>query len=231
MSPIDQVIEMLKKLEAAIEKLQRIVNATLAVVPDILGWIVDRVIEGWNALTKKISEFFAWIGEQLAWVGDPWALESTANSWKVNVGGPAFNLGRSVDANGFDADDYWKGVGATRYRQAIPPQKDALQSIKSDFAFNIADALTGLRNAIIAYWIGILGGLITIIAGFALATGAAVTVFGIPLAPPAALAALATGLLAMIGTQLNLKGVAATSKNMLDSAAAGIQEWPKFVRL
>jgi hypothetical protein len=229
MNPAQPVIDMLEKIEAAINKLQDFINKTLNLVPGFLGWIVDKVRDGWNSLVAKIEEFWDWFTDKLSYVGDPIALSNAASSWKVDIGGKVGNLARDIDDSDILVDDRWQGAGADQYRQAIPPQRDAMLSIKTDFANNIATGLESLRTAIVVFWGAVLAAIIGISVAFAVATGEAVTVFGLPLAPPTALGGLAVGLGAIGVAALNLQNVASGAKSSFETAAGGVQTWPTFV--
>ena len=102
-------------------------------------------------------------------------------------------------------------------------------SIKTDFANNIATGLESLRTAIVVFWGAVLAAIIGISVAFAVATGEAVTVFGLPLAPPTALGGLAVGLGAIGVAALNLQNVASGAKSSFETAAGGVQTWPTFV--
>jgi len=228
-SPAQQVIEVLQKIERAVLKLESVINGTLALVPGILDYIVEKVKSGWNALMTKLQEFWDWFTDKLSYVGDPVALFNTASGWKTSVGGPAKQLGRDLEDVDLRIDDTWQGQSASQYQQGVQPQRDALTSLTDDFATNIADALNALATAIIVFWSGVVVAILAIIVGFATATGAAVTVFGIPLAPPAALAGLAVGIGSLATGTIILFASAAGAKSSLDNAAGGITSWPAFV--
>jgi len=229
MDPAQQVREMIAKLQDKVEELTRIVNSTLSKVPGFLDWIVDKLIDGWNALMEKLGEFWDWFTDKLSYVGNPFGLFAASTSWREDVGGVAKNLVRDIDDSDLLVDDRWQGDGADQYRQSLAPQREALGSIGADFATSIATALTILAGGIIAFWTGVVGAIIAVIVGFATATGAAVTVFGLPLAPPAALGGLAIGVGALAGGTAILYGVSALSRSTLAGAASGVQTWPQFV--
>lgn len=229
MNPAEEVIEVLEKIEAAVEELQRVINSTLALVPDVMGWIVDRVKEGWDALMAKLAEFWAWFVDKLSYVGDPLALKAASSSWKTDIAGTTGNLARDIDDSDILVDDNWKGRAAEQYRQSIPPQREALDSIKADFAMKISDALGNLHAAILGFWVATVTAIFVIIGGFITATGAAVTVFGLPLAPPAALVGLGIGLATIGGAVLTLVITATGAKSTMEESVMGIQSWPAFV--
>ncbi|KQO96884.1 hypothetical protein [Leifsonia sp. Leaf264] len=229
MDPAQEVSEMIAKLQGKVEELTRIVNSTLAKVPDVLSWVVDRLIEGWNTLMAKLGEFWDWFTDKLSYVGDPFGLNAAAVSWREDVGGVVANLVRDIDDSDLLVDDRWQGDGADQYRQAVDPQREALGSISTDFASNISSALSALALAIASFWGAVLLAIVSVIAGFVFATGAAATVFGLPIAPPAALAGLAGGLASLAVGMSILYATAGTVRGTLAGAASGVQTWPQFV--
>lgn len=225
---VKSVTDLIKKLEDAIARLSSVINATLAKVPDLLGWIADKVIDGWNALMAKLQEFWDMIAEFFSYVGDPIGLSNAAKTWREDIGGRASNLSREIDDSDLAVDDTWLGRAADQYRQGVPSQREALSSLDADFASNVADALEGLRIAIFVFWGAVAGAIIAIVAGFALATGEAVTVFGIPLAPPTALAGLAVGAGAVGIAVMILYNAGSSSSNKLASTSSGVRTWPRL---
>ncbi|TFV96721.1 hypothetical protein [Orlajensenia leifsoniae] len=229
MDPAQEVREMIGKLQDKVEELTRIVNSTLSKVPGFLDWIVDKLIDGWNALMEKLGEFWDWFTDKLSYVGNPFGLHAASVSWTEDIGGKVANLVRDIDDSDLLVDDKWKGDGADQYRQSLDPQREALSSINSDFASNISSALSTLMLAIVAFWASVVAAIISVIVGFATATGAAVTVFGLPLAPPAALGGLAIGVGALAAGTATLYASAASARGTMSSTAAGVQTWPQFV--
>lgn len=229
MNPAQQCIDMLRTLEGAVERLQRIINATLSVVPELLSWIVDRVVDGWNLLMDKLQEFWDWFTDRLAYVGDPFTLHDRSVTWKVDVGAVSANLRRDIDDHDLLVDDAWKGRGADQYRQSVPDQREAFTSLNADYAQRIGDALVAMRNAILIFWGAVLVAIIAVCVGFATATGAAVTVFGLPLAPPAALGGILIGLGAIGAALIAFSAASSIAHSNLASAMAGVQTWPTFV--
>lgn len=223
-----QVREILTKIEKLVDDLESAINTTLSLVPDIVGYIVDRVREAWDGLMKKLGEFWNWFVDKLSYVGNADILRSTATSWRTEVGAVANNLVRDIDDLAISADDTWKGFGAEQYRQSIPPQRDALKSLHGEFTTNIAKGLEDLASAINVFWRTVAGSLIGVTVAFGVATGEAVTVFGIPLAPPTALGGIAVALGAIALAYTNLSNAAASASSSFEGAAAGITTWPEF---
>jgi hypothetical protein len=225
---IQRIIDLIRRLEEAIDRLRSVINATLAAIPFLLGWIADRVRDGWTLLMDKLQEFWDMLAEFFSYVGDPIGLSNAATTWREDIGGRASNLARDIEDADLAVDDTWSGRAADQYRQGVPSQRDALDSLDSDFAANVAEALEGLRTAIFVFWGAVVAAIITIVAGFAVATGEAVTVFGIPLAPPTALAGLAVGAGAVGLAVMNLYNQGSSSNNRLASTSSGVRTWPRL---
>lgn len=70
--------------------------------------------------------------------------------------------------------------------------------------------------------------IIAVVVGFVTATGEAVTVIGIPLAPPTALGAIAIAIGALGAALAIMYSQAASARSTLAETSSGIQSWPRF---
>ncbi|MBW1638759.1 hypothetical protein [Microbacterium resistens] len=228
MDPAAEARRLLEQLQRQFEELRRVINDTLSHVPGVFQWVVDRVIEGWNWLVERVQEFWDWFVDKLSYVGNPFMLSGAANGWKESVGGPATEASRNVDRGMLAADDRWQEFGAEQYRQRVPLQQAAMKSLDTDYAQKIASMMDDLQVAIVAFWAGVVAAIISVIVGFTTATGEAVTVVGIPLAPPTALGAIAIALGALGAALAVMYSKAASARSTLKGTSSGIQTWPKF---
>lgn len=228
MDPAVEARRVLEQLQQKFQELQTVINDTLSHVPAIFSWVVDRVQEGWTWLCERVAEVWDWFVDKLSYVGNPFMLSGASNAWKESVGGPATDVSRSVDRGELAADDRWQKFGAEQYRQRVPLQQAALKSIDTDYAQKIAAMMDDLQVAIVAFWAGVVAALITLVVGFATATGEAVTVLGLPLAPPTALGAIAIALGALGAATAVMYSKAASARSTLKGTSSGVQGWPKF---
>lgn len=59
----------------------------LAKIPWGLGWVADKIHQGWNWLMEKWSELVAWISKVMSCMGSPSGLTQAAQDWNAKVGG------------------------------------------------------------------------------------------------------------------------------------------------
>jgi hypothetical protein len=140
--------------------------------------------------------------EQIAWIkrtvrdliympGTPWTLWNHGNVWAgAPIAGRVSEQINKITLDGTLADDYWQGLAADAYRNALPRQKEAMAALVAS-AQKIDDVLTRMAVAIGAFWLAALACLLTAEIELAAATAAATTVVGAP-------AAAASGLSTMV---------------------------------
>lgn len=222
---IEKVLELLRKIEAKIEELTRIINAALSKIPGILHYIVDRVREGWDKLVAKLGEFWAWFADKLSYLGNPGLLNSAASEWKL-MGGKVARLNEDITDLGLSVDDRWTGYASDQYKQSVEPQRTANTSIMSDFAEPIADAMTGLAGAIVAFWVGLGVALLSLVGAIAGGLTAAGTIIGLPAAPVLVVIGVVIFLASAGAGVAILYSSAATARISMQSTTKGISQWP-----
>ena len=227
MNPAERVIELLLRIQEKIDEITRLINAAMQAVPAVLSYIVDRVRDGWNAMLVKLGEFWDWFTDKLSYVGNPFLLNGAADGWK-QMGGKVARINDSITDLNLSVDDSWTGRAADQYQQSIEPQRRANTSISSDFAENIGNALSGLANAIIAFWAGVAVAILALLgalAGAAVATG---TIIGLPAAPVLVTLGIA-GFLVAAGAGVAVLYVAAGgARSAMSSTTGGITQWPQI---
>lgn len=227
MNPAQRFIELLQKIREKIDEIARLINAALSTLPAVMSFIADRVQDAWNAMLTKLGEFWNWCAEILSNVGNPFMLNGAADGWK-QMGVTVSRINDTVTDLSLSVDDRWTGTAAEQYRQSVEPQRRANSSILSDYAENVASAMTGLAGAIIAFWAGIVVASITLLgalAGAAVATG---TIVGLPAAPVLLGLGIAAFLVAGGSGVAILYVAAGSSRATLTSAQAGISQWPRI---
>ena len=227
MNPADKVIELLQKIQEKIEQITRLVNAVLSRIPSFLSWVADKLRDGWNTMLAKLGEFWDWIADKLSYVGNPFLLNGAADGWKQAAAKVA-RLNDDITDLNLSVDDRWTGRAAEQYKQSIEPQRRANTSIMSDFAENIAGAMTTMAGAIIAFWAGIaiaIIALLSALAGAAVATG---TIIGLPAVPVLITLGIVAFLVAAGSGVAILYVSAGGARSTLRSTSAGITSWPKI---
>ncbi|GAB3409677.1 hypothetical protein GCM10027515_28780 [Schumannella luteola] len=231
MNPINQVIEriiqMLRRVQQIIDRITAIVNAMLKIVPAVMSYIIDRVKEGWNQMLAKLAEFWDWFTDKLSYVGDPFKLNGAADGWK-QMGTRVSRINDTIQDFNLAVDDEWTGRAADQYKQILEPQRRANTSILSDYAENVAGAMTGMANAIIAFWVAIVAAIIALLSALAGAATAAGTIIGLPAAPVLIVLGIVAFLVAAGGGVAILYVAAGSAKSTIASTGAGISTWPKL---
>lgn len=226
---VSKVEAVLEKLKAKIEDLRTEINSALSKVPGFLDSVVGAVKDGWKAFCDKMQEFWVWFADKLAYVGDPGKLNAVSLSWMRDVGGPASQQSQLVDAGELLVDDNWTGDAAEQYRQKLPEQKSALESIRNEFSTVISGALDTLRNGIYVFWVSVMGAIIAMIVGIVGAMASTATIVGLPAAPVIASMAAVTALGALGGGIAILNSTATSANNKMTQAATfGLTTWPSF---
>lgn len=223
-----QINDLLRRMEDGVQRLTDAVNRVLSHVPEVFSWVVHRVQTLWNQFLEKMQEFWNWFTDKLSYVGNPFMLDGAAGGWR-EAGGVMMNQTREIDDSDLRVDDTWAGSGADQYRQSMPSQRDAMKSIDTDYASNIAAALVTMRNAIAIFWGAVGFAIIAAIAGVALATGEAISILGLPAVPPTAIGAIVTGLVAIGAATVNLYAQTASARDTMQKSFSGVQTWPEIV--
>lgn len=229
---IDKLNDLLDKIRTKMDELVAKINSILSKIP---GW-ADRLLDGfyamWDKMLEKWNEFWAWLGDKLAYVGNPFALRDAANDWHSLVGEPTYDGSKDVEADadlGVDDADKWQGSAAEAYRSKVPEQHAAMQGVSQTFVTPIAGALTSVKWGIYTFWTGIAFGLVALVGAFALAIASAATIVGAILSPEFVIGGIIAFLLAAGGALIGLIA-------MFDSAREGLQSlsryntdpWPSF---
>ncbi|WP_029144846.1 hypothetical protein [Microbacterium luticocti] len=223
----EKIRDLLDKIQSKIDEITRLVNSVLSKIPFFLSWVADKVHEAWDAMLSRLKEFWDWFTDKLSYVGNPFLLNDTGKSWNT-VGASVARINDTITDQALSVDDRWKGRAADQYEQSLEPQRRANTSIMSDYAANVANALSSLSTGIAAFWAGIAVALITLIgaiAGAAVATG---TIVGLPAAP----VLIGIGIVAFLVAAGSGVGVlltqAGTCRTTLAATSAGISVWPKI---
>lgn len=198
--------------------------AHVARVLDDIKRVADRLIStcgAWlsplgplaGALRRDLAEFAAQInrildtvGTMISQPGRPVTLWQAGEAWMEQVSPQAGNLVGTLTAAYMAADDAWKGPAATAYLDTLPAQKDAAAALH-EVTGRVGITLQETALTIAAFWLGLLGAAVGLLAQLVGAAAAAATGVG---APPAAVTALAatTRFLAML-TAMTLAALAA----------------------
>ena len=226
-SVIDRIIELLAQIQQKIDQIARLINAVLATIPPVLSYIADRVREGWEVVVAKLGEFWAWFTDKLSYAGDPFLLIGGAEGWRM-MGGKIATINDTITDLNLSVDDRWTGLAASQYQQSIEPQRRANTSIMSDYADNIAGAMTNLAAAITAFWVGTAVAILSLLAALAGAATATGTIIGLPAAPVLVALGIAVFLVAAGGGVLILYIAAGGSRATIRSTTAGITQWPQI---
>lgn len=170
---LDDVEQEIRAAEATVGAIGRGVGAVLDQLP---GDLVDGVRRSAADLQRLFAEQAATLRELLARAGDDVALLAAGSSWSDRIGGVARGLAAQVAPDSVRAADHWTGTAADAYRGTLPAQQAALAAIGAT-AEEVDATLTGLADALLAFWSAILRSLIVLDLG--LATAAAGTATGV----------------------------------------------------
>jgi len=227
---VAKISAVFDKIEKKIDGLGETITHTLNSAPDILDDVIDKVVEGWNWFLGKLKDFWAWVNKLFGGVGDPSALHAASQAWATKVGNPVGALSADLGDSHRKLKNSWVGDASTAYADHLPEQKATLDSIGEKLSGPVGDALDSIGNAIADYWQNLL---LIVVPAFVLAIifaeGEAVTVFGIPLAPPTALVALASFIGAVEMLENTFSGVVETASGGMEAAASAVPgTWPTF---
>lgn len=231
MNPADEVQRLLDKLSRTIEDLRQTINDTLARIPGWLAWVRDRILDAWNWMCGKLSEFWTYIQELWAMKGDPDAISATADSWQNLVGGPVATRAAMADGGSLRADDMWSGTAADQYRQILPLQKGAMTAIKT-MTNDISSALATMRVGILVFWVAVGVGVAAFIGAVAGAIVTAMTVAGATFSPGIVVGGLIVLIAAIGAGVMNLQAQASSANSALvrvvnEGPAFPAGAWPK----
>lgn len=237
---MDEVIEraqqLLEELQQKVQDLCDKINWILGKIPWGLGWVGDKIRDGWDKLMGKLDEFWGEVNDKLGNPGSPSALSNAADDWNTRVGGPVSSQAGVVDAGQLMADDRWSGSAADSYRQAVTPQKTAMEKIKTSLVTGMVQALDKMQTSIIIFWTAFAAGIAACIAGFIGAIASTATILGAPAGPIIAVGAVLVLIAALGGGMLKLSADIRSSKTIITGALADLGaypggSWPKAVGL
>jgi len=228
-SLIQKIHDKLEQIHRLQDQINNKIKGLLSKVPGVLHWAVSKVEHLWQQFCDKMTDFWNWFTDKLAYVGDPFLLKDTGEKWNTKLGIPAHKRAKEVDADDLLVDDIWTGTGAEAYKNKIGDQKDALNSVGQNFASTIQGALNTMKTGIWVFWIGIVGGLVELIGGFVAGAIAEATVVGAGLG-------LAEQVLIVVVFLVLAGGATAALKFCADDSAASLKtvnsyyddKWPSF---
>ncbi len=231
---IEKINETLDNIQRKVDDLQNALNDTLGRIPGLLGWVADKILDAWNWFVGKLQEFWDWISNFLQHMGDPDRLTSTADAWSQSVGGPVSARVGTADVGSLMVDDNWTGTAAEQYRQQVPLQKTALQSVKFAFTDGISGALKDVALAIKVWWAALAGALVALAIALIEAIGAALGIITAPAAPLIAAGGVAVCASLLWGGGEVLKSQSASAnvtlnQKLAENAAYPNGAWPKAV--
>ncbi|MDR3202303.1 MAG: hypothetical protein LBT54_04125 [Bifidobacteriaceae bacterium] len=226
---IEKVKALVEKIQEKIKQLWEAIKSALSKIPGYLAWIRDRVVDGWNYFTKKMNEAWVWLLDKLAYAGDPIALRKAALQWTTIVGSSAGKAADTLTAGQMAVDDEWEGDGADQYRQKLPDQRSALDSIKTDYAAMSSAGLDTAQHGITVFWGAVVVALAGLVGGIVGAAATSATIFGLPAAPFVAGAGVAVFLAAGVAGVHALTANMSSARLKFESAASfGVSAWPSF---
>lgn len=237
MTPEQILQELRTKWDEACKKAEEVLeafNKTMQLIAKFAGWIAEKAVQFWNDKVVPLwTKCVDWMREHWNVFGEPWTLFALASEWREQVGAPVTGRAGLATAGQLEADDNWSGRAAGAYKQRLGQQETALKSVSSQFAEAIAAACTKVAAGIITWWIAIVAAIVTLVVCLVIAAGAACTICGAPVTPPAVAigwGAFSTALLVGTGALLTLtlmaKGDISGARNNLSSFPNGA--WPTF---
>lgn len=226
---INKIESLLDKIQDKIKWIEGKINGLLSHVPFFLKWAVSAIQDLWNKVCDKIEEFWNWFTDKLAYAGDPGLLQQTGQDWNKLLGQPTHKRAADVDSDELLVDDTWTGTAADAYKSHIGDQKSALEAVGQTYATAVSSALNGLKTGVILFWSGVIAGLISLLVGIVLATGATGTIIGIPAALATILGAIVLFLVTAGGGVLALKLSLGDTSSSLNTLKSYTDPWPNFV--
>lgn len=231
---ITEIFVTIDKIRQKLQEVLDVINSTLSKLPFFLGWIADRVRDGWNMFMGQMEKIWDWLTKITSNLGSADAVTHTADAWGNNIGGPVSQEVTNADLGLLMVDDNWAGSAANKYRQIVPLQKAALDKIKTNFTDGISTALSNFRTAITVYWGALIAALVAMVGGIVGALIAGETIIGLPAAPVILVGAAIAMLTALWAGSEILKSGASAANTVLrqklnDSAAFPSGAWPTGV--
>lgn len=230
---VDRINELLDDVDEKVESLRGKINGILSWVPWGMGWVVDKFMGLWDGAMNKLGEFWDLIRNIVANLGQPWVLNRTETEW-LEVGGPVAELAPEATRGQSDVDFEWKGRAADRYALALGEQRSAIVAVRDRLTSVIGPALGAVATALYLFFGTVIAAIAAMIAGIVLATGEAVSLFGLPAVPPTVYLAIVAAISSIaIGTNV-LLGAARSADSVFTSAANntgdfGAGNWPAAV--
>ncbi|SDB83494.1 hypothetical protein SAMN05216410_0317 [Sanguibacter gelidistatuariae] len=231
MDVVEQIRELIVKVENKIKELQNAVNSVLGRIPGWASWVADKIHSAWDTMCAQVDKFWATVTSFSLNMGEPWTLSSTASSWSDNVGGPVSAEVQVAEAGNLATDDAWSGTAADQYRQRISLHKSALDKIKSTLTDGISGVLDTIQKGIWTFWGSLVVALAALVTGIIGAIASTATIFGAPAGPFIAGGAVLVCAAAITGGTLILKSSCQSAKTTLeqkvnDNAAFLDGHWP-----
>jgi hypothetical protein len=88
----------------------------------------------------------------LLYPGSPTRLRELAQTWHTEVGGPVSGISSNADPNQTTIQLYWEGEAVDAYLTTLPPQRIAMEKIKTGFVDPATTAMTNMATAIEGFW-------------------------------------------------------------------------------
>ena len=230
----DQLVAKWNALMQKADALLKAFNAGLDKVAKVVGWIAEKAAQFWNDhVVPKWQEALDWMSKHINVFGAPWDCFSRAASWREDVGRPVSERSGLSTKGQLDVDGNWEGSASQAYQDRLGQQEKAIAGVSTQFAEPIASALTKVGAGIITWWLAIIVGMGVLTICLLTATGAAVSILGLPAVPPAVLlgwaafiGGLITGTTVLTTLCLNAKGDLSAARNKLTDYPGGA--WPTF---
>jgi hypothetical protein len=231
---MSEIYTTVQKVRDLVQTLANSINAALSGLSFLLGWIADKVRDGWNWFMTKLTEFWDWLTNILSNMGDGDALTRTADAWSNNIAAPVSKEVGIADLGTLLVDNNWQGKAADIYKGIVPLQKIALDKIKTNFTDGISLALSQLRTAIMTFKGAMIVALAALAAGIIGAIASSGTVIGLPAAPFIAAGAVAAASAAIYYGVTTLQSASASVNTQLrqklaDNAGYPGGKWPAGV--
>ncbi|MFE9785233.1 hypothetical protein ACFYO7_07635 [Nocardia salmonicida] len=175
----------------------------------------DDIIRLGNAFADAISRLWERFVDSLKGLAAPGFFVSTSYDW-VDVAKEANTMASDLEATAVKVDGYWQGSAATAYGAAITPQRAAVTRVGT-IANAARTAMLTVGAAGIAFYVSLLGIVISVIVEALLEVGAASTGIG---ALPAAIAGIVSA--AKVATLLAtaVTGIVAVINSAITQAQA-----------
>ena len=212
--------EVISEIFSTVESILSSILSIFEIVNNIFGWMPPWIQDTVNGLLRQLNErmqgFFGKINELLQHVGSPNALQDLADSWVLDVGGPAESGAGSLDPAILPTNGTWISDAYDAYAGRAGKQVDAAQEMKPK-TVNIQTSLYDMASAITSFWIQIS---IAVVA-FAIEIGIAIAeICGVLTAP----AGIATVLGAVAATVALIATAITEATNMVNTSKTMIQQ-------